>query len=72
MGMGPPISLWVREKAGVCEEVVTEEGQELFSSEGGISEGRVTVEEITAVAETPKLAGSELLFVANHFQITNE
>lgn len=29
---------------------------------------RITVEEITAVAETPKLAGSELLFVANHFQ----
>ena len=58
MGVGPLISLWVREKAGVWEEVVTEEKHELFSSEGGVSEGRVALEEITAVAETPKLAGS--------------
>jgi len=37
---------------------VTEGKHELFSSEGGVSEGRVALEEITAVAETPKLAGS--------------
>ena len=58
MGVGPLTSLWVREKAGVSEEVVIEEGCELFSSEEGISEGRLAAEEITAVAETPKLAGS--------------
>ena len=58
MGVGPLTSLWVREKAGVSEEVVIEEGRELFSSEEGISEGRLAAEEIRAVAETPKLAGS--------------